>query len=296
MELSPDRNVLLRWGALEINETMVVTWGVMALLVGLSLLATARMTPGPSASRWQLSLEILVEEIRAQIRGAAQEDPGPFLPFIGTLFLFIAASSLVGTIPGVTAPTASLSTTVALAATVFVAVPAYGIARSGVVGYLRHYVRPTPFMLPFHVVSELSRTLALAVRLFGNIMSGTLIVGILLTVVPFVFPVVMEAFGLLIGFIQAYVFAVLSLVYIVSASRSHRERADGEESEDEAVHERTEGEASAGSRREREEEEEKPATAAGKEPAGGEDRDPDDDRARARRPDPSNEDENHGSG
>jgi F-type H+-transporting ATPase subunit a len=306
MELSPDRNVLLRWGALEISETMVVTWGVMALLVGLSLLATARMTPGPSASRWQLSLEILVEEIRAQIRGAAQEDPGPFLPFIGTLFLFIAASSLVGTIPGVTAPTASLSTTVALAATVFVAVPAYGIARSGVVGYLRHYVRPTPFMLPFHVVSELSRTLALAVRLFGNIMSGTLIVGILLTVVPFVFPVVMEAFGLLIGFIQAYVFAVLSLVYIVSASRSHRERADREESEDgtgradEAAHERTKGEGSAGSPRERteeeEEEEEKPGTAAGTEPAEGEDGDPDDDRARARRRDPSNEDVDHGSG
>lgn len=297
MELSPDRNVLLRWGALEINETLVVTWGVMALLVGLSLLATARMTPGPSASRWQLSLEILVEEIRAQIRGAAQEDPGPFLPFIGTLFLFIVASSLVGTIPGVTAPTASLSTTVALAATVFVAVPAYGIARSGVVGYLRHYVRPTPFMLPFHVVSELSRTLALAVRLFGNIMSGTLIVGILLTVVPFVFPVVMEAFGLLIGFIQAYVFAVLSLVYIVSASRSHRERADGEESEDEAAHERTEGGASAGSRREPEKwEGEGPGTAAAERRAEREERGRDDDRAKPGRPDPSNEDENHGTG
>lgn len=226
MELSPDDTVFWSWGVFELNETIAVTWAVMALLVLLSVLATRGLRMDPEASRWQLLLELVVEQIRSQIREASQEDPDPYLPFIGTLFLYIATASLVGTIPGVTAPTASLSTTAGLAIAVFVAVPVYGIANRGAVGYLRHYVRPSPFMLPFHVISELSRTLALAVRLFGNVMSGALIVAILLSVAPFVFPVALELFGLLIGFIQAYVFAILSLVYIASATRAQREEEE----------------------------------------------------------------------
>lgn len=226
MQLTPDQNVFWQIGPVALNATIVFTWGVMALLVAVSVLATRNLKIGPDASRWQLALEVVVSQIRERIHDASQEDPDPYLPFIGTLFLYIVASSLVGVIPGVTPPTASLSTTAALAVAVFVAVPAYGVAKAGIAGYLKHYVQPTPFMLPFHVVSELSRTLALAVRLFGNMMSGTLIVAILLSVVPFLFPVVMELFGLLIGFIQAYVFAVLSLVYIASATRSHREEEE----------------------------------------------------------------------
>lgn len=222
MELTPDLNVFWTWGPFQVNETLVVTWAVMIVLVMVSAAATRRLRVGIEASRWQLLLEIVVLGMKGQIREAVQEDGAPYLPFIGTLFLFIAASALVGVVPGVTPPTASLSTAVALALAVFVAVPVFGVAREGVGPYLRHYVRPSPLMLPFHVVSELSRTLALAVRLFGNSMSGTLIVAILLSVVPFFLPVVMEAFGLLIGIIQAYVFAVLSLVYIASASRTHR--------------------------------------------------------------------------
>lgn len=222
MQLSPDQNVLWEWGLLAVNETLAVTWIVMALLVGVSALATRRIRV-PPASRGQLLLELVVGTLRGQIRDAVQEEGAPYLPFVGTLFLFIAASAVVGIVPGLTAPTASLSTAAALAGAVFVAVPAYGIARDGLVPYLRHYVRPSPLMLPFHVVSELSRTLALAVRLFGNVMSGTLVVGILVSLVPFFLPAVMEAFGLLIGFIQAYVFAVLSLVYIASATRSRHD-------------------------------------------------------------------------
>lgn len=242
MEISPDQIVLWQIGPLALTANLAFTWLVMAVLVAGSAMATRNLTFGPEASRWQLFLEIVVLQIREQIRDAAQDDPDPYLPFIGTLFLFIAASSVLGMIPGVIPPTASIYTTGALAVAVFVAVPAYGVARTGLGGYLRHYVRPSPFMLPFHVISEFSRTLALAVRLFGNIMSGTLIVGILVSVVPFVFPVVMEAFGLLIGFIHAYVFAVLALVYIASATRTQRERMeeDGEEEEERSQEEERE--------------------------------------------------------
>jgi F-type H+-transporting ATPase subunit a len=125
-------------------------------------------------------------------------------------------------VPGYTAPTGSLSTTTALAICVFVAVPLYGIVSEGPVRYLRHYLKPTWLMLPFNVIGELSRTVALAVRLYGNIMSGTVIVAILLSLTPYFFPVVMQLLGLLTGMIQAYIFAVLAMVYIASATSARR--------------------------------------------------------------------------
>jgi F-type H+-transporting ATPase subunit a len=111
-----------------------------------------------------------------------------------------------------------------------VAVPLYGIWKQGVLGYLKQYIRPSPFMLPFNVIGELSRTLALAVRLFGNVMSGTLIVAILLGIAPLVFPVVMQALGLLTGVIQAYIFAILATVYIAAATRTHPQDAPSSQS------------------------------------------------------------------
>ena len=123
-------------------------------------------------------------------------------------------------------PTGSLSTTTALAICVFIAVPLYGIKEQGLGGYLRSYLEPTPIMLPFNVISEFSRTLALAIRLFGNIMSGTMILAILLTVTPFIFPVVMSALGLLTGMLQAYIFSILATVYIAAATSSFREDAE----------------------------------------------------------------------
>ncbi len=223
-DISPDQVVYWQWGPVAISATLVFTWGVMLLLVLGSWLVTRKLSHDDTRiPRWQNLLEILVSGIRGQIRDASQSTPDPFLPFIGTLFLFIATSNLLMIFPGFEAPTGSLSTTAALAGCVFFSVPIYGISQRGAGNYLRQYIEPTPFMLPFNVVGELSRTLALAVRLFGNIMSGTKIAAILLAVIPFIFPAVMNVLGLLTGLIQAYIFAVLAMVYIASASRSQRE-------------------------------------------------------------------------
>ena len=218
MTISPDSIVFWQWGAFAVNATLVFTWAVM---IGLTIGAwaiTRRLTDGPRPSRWQNLLEVLVTGLRDQIREVSRQEPDPYLPFIGTLFIFIAASNLLAIVPGYFPPTGSLSTTAALAVTVFVAVPFFGIAIEGVGPYLRHYIRPSVFMLPFNVIGELSRTIALAVRLYGNVMSGTVIVAILLGLAPFFFPVVMQLLGLITGLIQAYIFAVLALVYIASAT------------------------------------------------------------------------------
>jgi len=221
MEISPDQIVLWRLGPLELNATLAFTWLVMALLALGSHLITRRLATGEALSPWQNLLEVIVVGMRDQIRDVTHTEPGRYLPFVGTLFLFIATSNILAVVPGFAPPTGSLSTTTALALCVLVAVPLYAIAERGVVGYLRRYVQPTPFMLPFNVIGELSRTVALAIRLYGNIMSGTVIVAILISVAPFFFPILMQLLGLLTGLIQAYIFAVLAMVYIASAARPH---------------------------------------------------------------------------
>ena len=218
MNISPDSIVLWHWGFLHINATMVYTWVVMLLLVGGSRLITRRLSTGPEMSRWQNLLEVLVIGLRDQIRALSRQDPDPYLPFIGTLFIFLLAANLLLIVPGYRPPTGSLSTTTALAICVFVAVPTYGIANEGAIKYLSRYLKPTPLMLPFNLIGELSRTIALAVRLYGNVMSGTVIVAILLTLTPFFFPAVMQLLGLITGAIQAYIFAVLATVYVASAT------------------------------------------------------------------------------
>jgi F-type H+-transporting ATPase subunit a len=223
MTISPDELVYWRWGPVVLNATLVFTWLVMALLVFGSWLVTRNLSTEPALSRGQNLLEVLVGGIQEQIREVTQQDPARYLPFIGTLFLFIVVSNVLAIVPGLQPPTGSLSTTAALALCVFVAVPSYGIAEHGLAGYLKNYLRPSVFMLPFNVIGELSRTLALAIRLFGNVMSGTLIAAMLLAIAPFFFPVLLQVLGLLTGLIQAYIFAVLALVYIASASRAHQE-------------------------------------------------------------------------
>jgi F-type H+-transporting ATPase subunit a len=224
MEITPDAVVVWRWGPLELNATILFTWAVMAVLVGAALLIARSLTPGRRMSRSQNALETVVEGIRRQIEAVSGGESARYLPFVGTLFLFIAVSNVLSIVPGYRPPTGSLSTTTALALCVLVAVPVYGISRHGVRAYLRQYLQPSPIMLPFNIIGELSRTLALAVRLFGNIMSGTLIVAVLIGVAPLFFPIVMQAFGLLVGLIQAYIFAVLAMVYIASGTRVHDER------------------------------------------------------------------------
>lgn len=231
MTISPDEIIFWEFGILRLNATILFTWLVMLLLTVVSWLVTRRLSSATELSRWQNLLEVVVTGIRDQIREVSRQEPGRYLPFVGTLFLFIATANLLNIIPGYMAPTGSLSTTTALAICVFVAVPLYGIASEGAARYFRHYIKPTWLMLPFNIIGEVSRTIALAVRLYGNIMSGTVIVAILLSLTPYLFPVVMQLLGLLTGMIQAYIFAVLAMVYIASATSAHgRELPDTNES------------------------------------------------------------------
>jgi F-type H+-transporting ATPase subunit a len=220
--ISPDEIIFWEFGVVRLNATILFTWLVMLLLTVVSWLVTRRLSSATELTRWQNLLEVVVTGIRDQIREVSRQEPGRYLPFVGTLFLFIATANLLNIIPGYMAPTGSLSTTTALAICVFVAVPLYGIAIEGAARYFRHYVKPTWLMLPFNIIGEVSRTIALAVRLYGNIMSGTVIVAILLSLTPYLFPVVMQLLGLLTGMIQAYIFAVLAMVYIASATSAHR--------------------------------------------------------------------------
>ena len=219
MRLSPDEMIFWQHGVLKLNATLVFTWGLMLLLVIGSKLVTRKLSTGLTRSRWQNLLEIVVTAIEKQIEDVGLHHARRYVGFLGTLFLFLATASLCTVIPGYEPPTGSLSTTVALALCVFVAVPFFGIQEQGMGNYLKSYVQPTFIMLPFNIISELSRTLALAVRLFGNMMSGAMIIGILLTITPFIFPIIMTALGLLTGMVQAYIFSILAAVYIAAATR-----------------------------------------------------------------------------
>jgi F-type H+-transporting ATPase subunit a len=180
---------------------------------------TRNLSQGLERTRWQNLLEIVVVGMVNQIADVGLANPRKYINFLGTIFLFIALASLCTILPGYEPPTGSLSTTVALAICVFVAVPLFGIEDQGLGGYLKSFIEPTVIMAPFNVISELSRTLALAVRLFGNMMSGAMIISILLTITPFIFPAVMTALGLLTGMVQAYIFTILAAVYIAAAVR-----------------------------------------------------------------------------
>jgi F-type H+-transporting ATPase subunit a len=222
VDISPDTIIFLKWGMITLNATIVFTWFVMAFLVFIAWLVTRRISVEPPISRFQNLIETIIDYMRGQIREITQDDPDAYLPFTGTLFLFIAVSNLLSIVPGFYPPTGSLYTTAALAICVFFAVHIFGISKMGPVAYFKRYMQPSVLMLPFNIIGELSRTLALAVRLFGNIMSGTMIVAMLLSITPFFVPIVMQVLGILIGLIQAYIFAILATVYIASATRVHK--------------------------------------------------------------------------
>lgn len=219
MRLSPDEIIFWQYGFLKLNATIVFTWALMLMLTTGSCMISRRLSSGLKRSRWQNLLEIVVASIEKQIKEVGLPRPRKFMGFIGTLFLFIVSANLCTIIPGYIPPTSSLSTTAALAGSVFVAVPIYGIMDQGLTHYLASYIKPTILMLPFNIIGELSRTLALAIRLFGNMMSGEMIAAVLLTITPFIFPVVMTVLGLLTGMVQAYIFTVLATVYIAAAVR-----------------------------------------------------------------------------
>lgn len=218
IEVSPDSTILWSWGPIHLTLTIVMTWLVMAVLVFSAWLATRRLKLHPPLSKWQNIFEAVVTVIRNHVRDILGPHISRFMPFIGTLFLFISFSNLLIILPEYRAPTGSLSTTLALALCVFIAVPYFSIEEVGLRGYLKHFTQPSILMLPMHLLTEVTRTLTLAIRLFGNIMSEAMIAAAILAVVPLLLPVVMKSFGLLIGQIQAYIFAVLASIYIASAS------------------------------------------------------------------------------
>ena len=197
---------------MHISETVITTWSVMAFLFLASWLTTRRMqqSPGP----WQTALEGVVSAIEDTISAVAPQYANRLLPFVGTLWLFLAVANLVGILPGLHGPTADLSTTAALAVLVFLSVHWYGIRIHGLRAYLRHYLEPNPIMLPFHIISEISRTVALAVRLFGNIFSLEMAALLVLLVAGFLVPVPVLMLHIVEALVQAYIFGMLALIYI----------------------------------------------------------------------------------
>jgi len=196
---------------------------MLVLLIGSKIL-TYKLSMDVKRSRWQDLLEIIIIGIKKQIDDAGLSRPDQYLSFLGTIFIFVATASVCTIIPFYEPPTGSLSTTAALALCVCIAVPIFGIKEQGMKNYLKSYLKPTFIMLPFNIISEISRTLALAIRLFGNMMSGAMIVGILLIITPLFVPIIMTVLGLLTGLVQAYIFSILATVYIAAAVRVQKNR------------------------------------------------------------------------
>ena len=222
MELTPDAIIAFSIGPVDINNTILFTWVIMALLTGVSMFVTRNLRADVAPNRWRTTLEVIVRGIEGQIEEITNRPDRHLLYFTGTLFLFIVTSNVLMVVPGFSPPTASLSTTTALALSVLIAVPMFSISSRGVGDYLRTFLQPSPIMLPFNIISEFSHGISLAIRLYGNIMSGAVIAAILLGVAPFFFPVVMDMLGLLTGVIQAYIFAILATVYISSATAAQK--------------------------------------------------------------------------
>ena len=201
-----------------ISETVLTTWGVMLLLFLVSWLSTRRLRlePGP----WQTALEGVVGTIENAIENVLPDHARSILPLIATFWIFIVVANLVGLVPGLRGPTGDLSATAALAIVVFLSVHYFGIRIHGLRRYLRHYLDPNPLLLPFHVISEISRTVALAVRLFGNIFSLELAALIVLLVGGLLVPVPLLVLHVVEALVQAYIFGMLALVYIAGGIQS----------------------------------------------------------------------------
>jgi F-type H+-transporting ATPase subunit a len=218
MTINPDSMELFRIGLIPINATIFYTWVVMTVLCVASYAITKNLKTHGKITRWQSILESLYSLVAGQIREVTGQDPSAYVSFLGTLFIFIFTANIMEVVPLYHPPTASLSTTAALAVCVFFAVPYFTIMKHGALKFLKEYAEPSIFMAPFNILGEITRTISLAVRLFGNIMSESLIAGILLLIVPLFVPVAMQLFGIVIGTVQAYIFFTLATVFIGSAA------------------------------------------------------------------------------
>ncbi len=208
--LSPE--ILFLIGPVPISRPVVTTWIIMAILTATSWLGLRRAQV--HAGYVQSALEIVVETLAAQIRDIIGKAPWPYLPLLGTLFIFLAVANLSAVVPGAQPPTGHLETPAALAAIVFFSVHYFGIRARGFGNYARRYLKPNPLMLPLNILSEITRTFALMVRLFGNMMSHELVIAIVVLLSGLLLPIPFMLLGILIGIIQAYIFTVLAAVFI----------------------------------------------------------------------------------
>jgi F-type H+-transporting ATPase subunit a len=223
LEMAP----VFRLGPVPIADPVIVTWAITAFLVLFAAIVTHRLSLMPS--KRQVTLEMLVAGIDEQIRGTMQVEPGPYRALIGTIFIFVLAANWCSLIPGVEPPTAHLETDAALALIVFCATIFYGIRSLGLVGYLATFADPTWIMIPLNIVEQITRTFSLMVRLFGNIMSGVFIIAILLSLAGLLVPIPFMALDLLTGLIQAYIFTVLSMVFIGAAVAERRQESSNQQ-------------------------------------------------------------------
>jgi len=208
--------VVFTLGPVPVSQVVVTTWCVMGVVIAFAAVIRMRLqTDNPS--RAQQVMEAILDWLGGEIRNIIGRKPEPFIPLVGSLFIFILVANLTSVVPGIKPPTADIMTAAALASVVFLAVPFYGIAITGTVSYLKTYVKPVFIMLPFNIISDLSRTLALAIRLFGNMLSGEILFGVILALVPLLVPLPLLFLSLITGTIQAYIFAVLTIVYIGGA-------------------------------------------------------------------------------
>ena len=211
---------VLQVGPVVITNTVVYSLIVSAVVIAFAVLV--RIGLKSNRARWPTAAELLIEHLEGVMRDMFDRDPRAYTPLVVTLALYIGVANLLGLVPGMRAPTADFSTTAALAIVVFLAVPFYGIRSCGLKGYLRHYLEPTPLLLPLEIITEFSRTLALAVRLFGNIVSEDLVIAVLLTIAGLLVPVPIMMLSVLTGVVQAYIFAVLTVVYLSAAIRAQK--------------------------------------------------------------------------
>lgn len=215
---NPDSLILFHLFGLSVNATLFYSWITMLFLCILARFCTKRLTSGAQIGRFQAALEMIILTIRAQIYDVSHDNPAKYLPIIGTFFLFIFTCNLLTIIPWYHAPTASYSTTAAFTLCVFCAMPYFGIKNRGIIGYLKKYITPSPFMLPMNVLSDFTAMFSLSFRLYGNVLSGAVIGSVMIMLAPFLLPLPLQILGLLTGTIQAYIFALLAIVYISAVS------------------------------------------------------------------------------
>ncbi len=216
MQSSPlTSTVLFHIGPVAITRPVVTTWVIIAALALVCRSVTRRLAMLPDGR--QAVLEGIVTGVTGQIEDVIRKDARPFLPLVGTLFIFLAIANLSGVLPGVEAPTGKIETPAALALIVFFSVHYFGIRAHGLGGYLASFAEPKLIMLPLNILSEITRTFSLMVRLFGNVMSGEFVIGLVVALAGLFVPIPLMALEILIGLVQAYIFTVLATVFIGAA-------------------------------------------------------------------------------